>query len=186
MSTFRILLDLQLVTYYIVRKKTLRSLRVQIDEKGQCKVLCNFSVSIEKINSILVQNKRSILNGLKKFEKKDKIILPAQFAVLKPQAQIKIRERVEHFNLFYQQSFNGIVIRRAKSRWGSCSKSKLLSFNYTLVALPEELIDYVVVHELCHLIEFNHSPNFWKQVARQIPDWKDRRKTLRNLIIKYA
>lgn len=186
MQPFSIQLDQRQVIYYIVRKKTLRTLRVQIDDKGQCKVLCNFSVSIEKVVSILERNKKSILHGLDRFQLREKIVLPAQYAVLKPQAQLKIRERVEHFNSFYQQSFNGIVIRRAKSRWGSCSKTSLLSFNYTLVALPDELIDYVVVHELCHLIEFNHSPKFWEQVSRQIPDWRERRKALRNVIIKDA
>lgn len=186
MKPFSLQLGDQLITYYIVRKRALRTLRVQIDDLGQCKVLCNFSVSPERIIEILIENGRSILNSLQKFETKKKIILPAQFVVLKPQAQIKIRERVEHFNLFYQQKFSGIVIRRAKSRWGSCSKTSLLTFNYSLVALPDELLDYVVVHELCHLIEFNHSPKFWEQVSRQIPDWKERRRALRNLVIHYA
>jgi predicted metal-dependent hydrolase len=96
----------------------------------------------------------------------------------KEQARAVIKERLEHFNAFYQFSYKRVAIKNHKSRWGSCSKKGNLNFNYRLVHLPLRLLDYVVVHELCHLGEFNHSKRFWALVAKALPDWQVRRKEL--------
>ncbi len=68
-----------------------------------------------------------------------------------------------------------------KTRWGSCSKKKNLNFNARIAQLPDHLIDYVIVHELCHLIEFNHSAKFWALVAQTIPDPQNCRRELRHI-----
>jgi predicted metal-dependent hydrolase len=67
-----------------------------------------------------------------------------------------------------------------KSRWGSCSGKGNLNFNCLLMRTPDEIIDYVVVHELCHLKEMNHSPRFWAEVEKIFPDYKERRKWLKD------
>lgn len=72
----------------------------------------------------------------------------------------------------------GVSIRDQKSRWGSCSRDGRLAFNWRIARLPPRLADYVVVHELCHLLEFNHSPRFWALVARTMPDHRALRKAL--------
>ncbi len=71
-----------------------------------------------------------------------------------------------------------LKIRDMKTRWGSCSSKGNVSLNLRLIHQPIELIDYVVLHELCHLKELNHSPRFWKLMDRVLPDWRDRRKRL--------
>ncbi len=71
-----------------------------------------------------------------------------------------------------------IAIKDLRRNWGSCSRAGNLNFNYKLVLLPESLAEYVVVHELCHLRELNHSPRFWALVAAELPDWRHRRKEL--------
>ena len=71
--------------------------------------------------------------------------------------------------------YGRVHIRGQRTRWGSCSSSGTLSFNWRLALAPLEVLDYVVVHELCHLREPNHSPPFWRLVASRRPDWRRRR-----------
>lgn len=73
-----------------------------------------------------------------------------------------------------------ITIRGQKTRWGSCSTSGNLSFNYNLLRFRKEVIDYVIIHELCHIKEMNHSAKFWKLVEKFCPDYKFLRKELKN------
>ena len=80
-------------------------------------------------------------------------------------------ERVSHFNQIYGFSYNDINIKNQKTRWGSCSAKGNLNFNYKILFLPEAVRDYVVVHELCHLKEFNHSKKFWNLVAKALPEY---------------
>lgn len=103
----------------------------------------------------------------------------SEYLEYKNQAFDLVKNKLEHFNKFYNFKYNKVTVRNQSTRWGSCSKSGNLNFNYKLALLPENLVDYVVVHELCHLGEFNHSKNFWDSVARVIPDFKDRRQELR-------
>jgi len=74
-----------------------------------------------------------------------------------------------------------VKINSATTRWGSCSAKKSLNFSWRLIMADEEVIDYVVVHELAHLIEMNHSPRFWAVVERVLPDYRERKTRLREL-----
>jgi len=79
----------------------------------------------------------------------------------------------------YGFKVNNISVRNQKTRWGSCSAKKNLSFNVNLVQYKKEIIDYVIVHELCHLKEMNHSKEFWQQVEKFCPNYKVYRKELK-------
>ncbi len=89
-----------------------------------------------------------------------------------------VNDRIRHFNLFYGFRFKAVNIKNQKTRWGSCSKKGNLNFNYKLSLLAPHLADYIIVHELCHLAEFNHSKRFWDLVAKTIPEHKKLRKEL--------
>lgn len=104
-----------------------------------------------------------------------------KFLGYKEQARALVLRRIEHFNAFYGFSVGAVRIKDQKSRWGSCSKKGNLNFNYRIALLPEHLADYIVVHELCHLGEFNHSQNFWNLVARAMPDFAVRRAELKKI-----
>ena len=94
-------------------------------------------------------------------------------------AETVIRHKVEQWSYILRLDYNRVTIRNQKSRWGSCSQSKNLNFNYKLIFLPEHLLDYVIVHELCHLRELNHSRNFWSLVEGVLPEYKAHKKQLR-------
>ena len=92
-----------------------------------------------------------------------------------------VLRRLAHYNRLYGYEYNKVFIRNTRSRWGSCSSRRNLNFNYRLALLPAELCDYVIVHELCHLEQFNHSAEFWALVARAVPDYAARRRALRQV-----
>ena len=100
-------------------------------------------------------------------------------ATLSRRALHAIRERLAYFAPRLGVSPGRVAIRSQKSRWGSCSQKGNLNFNWKLIMAPPEALDYVVVHELCHLIEFNHSPRFWALVEGQLPDYEVWKKWLK-------
>jgi predicted metal-dependent hydrolase len=90
-------------------------------------------------------------------------------------------ERISQFNDTYGFTFNTINIRNQKTRWGSCSKKGNLNFNYKIALLPQRLSDYIIVHEMCHLKEMNHSKKFWELVSRTVPDYSKLRGELKKI-----
>jgi len=90
-----------------------------------------------------------------------------------------INERADKLRSQMGISYQRIVIRGQKTRWGSCSHKKNLSFNWKLIMAPEPVIDYVIIHELTHLKEMNHSKRFWELVAQYRPRWREYKKWLK-------
>jgi len=99
-------------------------------------------------------------------------------------AKSHISNRVAYFSAQMGVAPSVIKINSAKKRWGSCSSSKSLNFSWRLIMAEDSVIDYVVVHELAHLAEMNHSSRFWAVVARVLPDYKERKKQLKSLQMK--
>lgn len=135
----------------------------------------------------LRRRKRSIKSRATKFVRRVRTNSKGDFLTHKDMAYEIVRSRLEYFNQFYNFKYNKITIRNQISRWGSCSKKGNLNFNYRIALLKPELADYIVVHELCHLGEFNHSKNFWDLVEKTLPDWRKLRselKSINTLVIK--
>lgn len=95
------------------------------------------------------------------------------------QAAKLIRERVAYFAKQFKLDIKSVRITSARTRWGSCSPKGTLSFSWRLLMTPPDVIDYVVVHELAHTIHHNHSTRFWDLVEKWMPDFRERRKQLR-------
>ena len=100
-------------------------------------------------------------------------------STLSAMALRRIRQRLDYYIPRIGRAPGRITIRDQKSRWGSCSSRGNLNFNWKLIMAPPQALDYVVIHELCHLREFNHSPRFWALVAAQMPEYEVWKKWLK-------
>jgi predicted metal-dependent hydrolase len=99
---------------------------------------------------------------------------------LKHKAKIYIPKKVEELSILTGFNYNKVTIRSQKTRWGSCSANGALSFNYRLLRFSEKVIDYVIIHELCHLRELNHSKRFWKLVEGYCHNYKSLKRELKS------
>lgn len=172
------------IKYTLKISKKARRLRLAIYCDGAVVLTAPHSANQNFINQFVNKNKNWILKKLEGF----KPFVPRvpvkntrkEFIKHKTQALALAQSRVEYFNKLYNFKFNKINIRNQKTRWGSCSKKGNLNFNYKIALLSPSFADYIIVHELCHLGEFNHSHNFWNLVAKTIPDYLSIRKELKH------
>ena len=102
-----------------------------------------------------------------------------ELAALQKRGRAVFAERAAYFAPLVGVRYGRIHVRRQRSKWGSCSSQGNLNFNCLLLLAPAAVLDYVVVHELCHRLEMNHSPRFWAEVERVLPDWREARRWLR-------
>lgn len=105
---------------------------------------------------------------------------PKEIQMLYDQAAKHIPERVAYYAEQIGVTYGRITIRNQKTRWGSCSAKGNLNFNCLLMLTPPDVLDYVVVHELCHRKEMNHSKAFWTEVEKILPDYKVKKQWLKN------
>ena len=110
---------------------------------------------------------------------KEKDIRNALVEWYEAHALARLTEKTNRYAGIMGVSPNSISIRDYKSRWGSCSSKGDISYNWRVIIAPHHIVDYVVVHELCHLKHPNHSPRYWKSVKREISDYEERRQFLR-------
>jgi hypothetical protein len=112
-------------------------------------------------------------------ENKKKAIRDQMISWYRSQAEVKINKLVDIHKKNLNVEPNRVVIKKQKKRWGSCSSKRNLNFNWKIIMAPPAVIEYLVVHELVHLIHPNHSRNFWQTVAEIIPDYQEKKEWLR-------
>jgi len=133
--------------------------------------------------------KLEYMNGIKKIELTEKsIIVPNMcFEDIYPKlikwyvvnAKKILKERLEYFADLMQIDYATVTINNTKSRWGSCDINRNIKLNFRLIMLPHKIIDFVLIHELSHIIEFNHSKNFYKVISTIMPSYKLQQKNLK-------
>jgi predicted metal-dependent hydrolase len=131
-----------------------------------------------KQESVIIGNNRLTLY-LKNQESSTKSrqdLIQKRFQTL---AQQHLIERTRHYAEIVGVTFSDIRVKTYKSRWGSCSSLGLISYNWKIIIAPDSVIDYIVIHELCHLVEHNHSTRFWALVEQFQPHYKQQRDWLR-------
>lgn len=142
----------------------------------------NFIVTVpetfspDSIDKYVIAKSKWVTSKLNFFEglnKKQKLTLGVNgYYEYKDKALEMITKRITDLNEeYYKLKFNKITIKNQKTRWGSCSKRGNLNFNYKIMFLTPKMRDYIIVHELCHLREFNHSYKFWILVEKAVPDY---------------
>ena len=142
------------------------------------------------INNFLKDKTDWILEKVEKFSKIKPIVIKSkkekkeEYLKYKDKALQIAQTRLEYFNKFYNFKWGRVTIRNQKTRWGSCSKKGNLNFNYKISLLSPNEADYIIVHELCHLKEFNHSQRFWDLVVKTVPNYKEVRRNLRTNNLK--
>jgi predicted metal-dependent hydrolase len=174
------------IIYQVRESVRARCLRITIHPGGELSATLPRGMNINKLEYFIQQKTDWILRKINLAKKrKPSILLPKssrrEYLAVKGQALKLAKLKIEEFNKFYNFQYSLVSIRNQKTRWGSCSRKGNLNFNYRIIHLPEKYLDYIIVHELCHLKQFNHSKNFWELVGQAIPDYKILRKEIRNL-----
>lgn len=179
----QVLLDGIQINYLLRISPRAKRMRITVSYGGNVVVTVPVFFKATYIEKFVTEQSSWILRSITRL-KNTKKPLPKKEALLvfkkyKNTAKIFVEERIKFFNQYYNLKYKKITIRDQKTRWGSCSKEGNLSFNYKILHLPLHLADYIVVHELCHLRELNHSQKFWNLVATTFPNYKILRQELK-------
>lgn len=165
------------IPYHLIRSDR-KSIGIQIIADGVV-VRAPKWLSAAEIDRF-VQSKRSWIEGhLSKIPAPQPKFTQEEIESLARKALTVIPDRVRHFSPIVGVTYGRITIRNQRSRWGSCSGKGNLNFNCLLMLTPDHVVDYVVVHELCHRLEMNHSQKFWTQVEWVLPDYQKSREWLK-------
>ena len=169
----------------IVTRSRRRTISIEINDEGNLRVRAPYFTSNFEIDRFVRRNRNWILKQMEKSDARRALqgtIVPLterEVEELAEQALQTLPARVEFFAWQMGVTYGRVTIRNQRTRWGSCSAKGNLNLNCLLMLLPEEIRDYVIVHELAHRKEMNHSARFWALVESMLPDYKARRKWLR-------
>ena len=162
-----------------------RTISLEIKADGGLRIRAPYYTTKTEIWRFIRKNRNWIARKIDLEERrallKDKIVpfTEEELRGLTEQAKRELPQRAAEFAWQMGVTYGRITIRHQKTRWGSCSAKGNLNFNCLLMLTPREVQDYVLVHELAHLAEMNHSPRFWAIVENMLPDYKEQRKWLR-------
>jgi len=176
-----------------IERRNVKNARLNVNQDLEVKVIVPEHYSERNISKIIENNSVWINTKLRKFSKiakykiplkENEILLFGQPKILdkenpeewqKKFARVYLIERAQQLAEKNNLKFNRIFIRSQRTRWGSCSSKRNISLNWRLIKTPKEVIDYVILHELTHLKEMNHSKDFWNNLESKIPNYKELR-----------
>ena len=171
-------------SYKLKRSKRAKRMRLAVYCDGAVVVTSPLRIEQSIIEKFIFDKKQWVLDKIQFFKniegKTVRVFSHKDYLENKDKAFVLVSKRVGFYNKIYGFSFNKIFIKNQKTRWGSCSRKQNLNFNYKIVFLPQEHQNYIIVHEICHLKEFNHSRKFWALVEKTFPNYLDIKKELRN------
>ena len=158
-------------------------MRLMVRDDGHVLVTAPIHVSKKRLDAFVEDQKAWIEDKLAIINRKPKSDLTEyskeHYAAHKKQALELAQRKVKYWNAYLHFEYKKISVKSMRTRWGSCTSQGNLNFSYKILFLAEELQNYLIVHELCHLKEMNHLPRFWALVAGALPNHKELRKRLR-------
>ncbi|MDQ5952083.1 MAG: hypothetical protein QG626_210 [Patescibacteria group bacterium] len=164
------------ITYTLRTFARAKHVRIRIEPDGACVVTAPKRASRAVIDKLVASKADWIANAQRSLKAKPRPYswrgTAAELKTFKSSALRLAQDRLKYFNQFYGFVWKDVVIRNQRTRWGSCSSTGRLSFTYKISLLPSHLADYIIVHELCHLKEMNHSKRFWALVAQTQPEYR--------------
>ena len=167
-----------MIPYRMIRSDR-KTVAIQITPAGEVLLRCPKRMTKREAEAFLESKRSWVEAHLKKCTPIRTALTAEEVKSLARQAAADIPQRVARFAAEMGVSCGRITIRSQRTRWGSCSAKGNLNFNCLLMLCPEEVRDYVVIHELCHRKELNHSPRFWAEVAKVCPDYVRHRNWLK-------
>ena len=167
------------MTYTLIRSRR-KTVAIQITPAGEVLLRCPNRMSKKDAEAFLESKRGWIEAHLAKMAPPLPKLTAAELKTLARQAAADLPPRVEAAAKAMGITYGRITIRSQRTRWGSCSAKGNLNFNCLLMLCPEEVREYVMIHELCHRRELNHSPRFWALVGQYCPDYARHRKWLKD------
>jgi predicted metal-dependent hydrolase len=169
-----------MIPYTLVRSSR-KTISIVIKPSGEVEVRCPKRCAKRDVEAFVASKEDWIWKHLETIAQKPAVpvLSETERKTLAEEAARILPEKVQRFAKQMDVSYGRITIRSQRTRWGSCSVKGNLNFNCLLMLCPEYVQDYVVIHELCHRKEMNHSAAFWAEVERHCPDYRDRRKWLK-------
>ena len=170
------------ITVTVRKHRQAKKLKLSIRADGKVNLTIPYFLPYFTAKAFIQQKKDWIIDKLAGIDSKNisrKGFSDSEIKQHKKNAQEIIQPLVDRYALIYNVRYRKIFIKNQRSVWGSCSVKQNLNFNWRIILTPPEIIRYLVVHEICHLLEMNHSRKFWDLVALAIPDYKECRKWLR-------
>ena len=167
------------ISFQIIRSRR-KTAAIQLTPQGAVLLRCPMKTTAAEARRFIDAHEGWIRSHLQQLEPLPPPLTAAGLAALTADAGSYFPARTAFWAAEMGLSYGRITVRHQRSRWGSCTSAGNLSFNCLLMLTPPEIRDYVIIHELCHRIEMNHSPAFWAQVERFCPDWRRRRSWLRD------
>lgn len=165
--------------YQIIRSNR-KTIAIQIKPDGQVIVRCPSRMRSEDIRKFVESKSDWIESHLTKLRAQEiRKFAQEEIEELRERTRTMVTKRATYFAPIVGVAYHRIAIRTQHTRWGSCSSKGNLNFNCLIALVPEAVQDYIVVHELCHLKEFNHSAKFWAEVERILPGYRQCRKWLK-------
>lgn len=163
-----------------IRKSAVKKISLRV-RRGEVMVVQPRWLSYRSGLEFTESNRDWIRRHMDKVQMSEWLPETADYKKDKEKSRDLVYAKLDYWNQFYQYDFGQVAIRDQSTRWGSCSSQGNLNFNWKILYLPDDLADYLIVHELCHLKEQNHSADFWGLVSKTIGNYKIKRKNLRQL-----